>query len=135
MNDTFWRIIVIVSGYIVTLLFSGNVVSCLIKKNNVQTGELEKDNLSEKNDSQRIRTGRIIGKCENILTLTFILANEFTCLALIFAAKSIVRIEDIKKNPLYFLGGTMVNFTFSVIMAFLIKLTITYFIANRLAAL
>ena len=36
--------------------------------------------------SHKYDLGMIIGKCENILTLTFILADQFTGLALIFAA-------------------------------------------------
>jgi hypothetical protein len=62
----------------------------------------------------------IIGKCENFLTITLILAGAITGLALIFAAKSIVRSEDIKKDPKYYLGGTLVNFSYSVLMGFVI---------------
>jgi len=66
----------------------------------------------------------VIGKCENILALSFILAGEATGLALIFAAKSIVRKEEIQKNPSYYLGGTLVNLVWSVLMGFAIRLAI-----------
>ncbi|MBX3321891.1 MAG: hypothetical protein KF757_02755 [Phycisphaeraceae bacterium] len=51
----------------------------------------------------------VIGKCENIITLTFVLTGNYAGLALIFAAKSLVRTEAIKQNPGFFLGGTLVN--------------------------
>lgn len=66
--------------------------------------------------------GAIIGKCENFLIISLILANAFTGLALIFTAKSIVRSEDIKRDPRYYLGGTLVNFSYSVLMGFLIRI-------------
>ena len=47
-------------------------------------------------------TGFIIGKCENILILTFMFLDAYTALALIFAAKTIVRREDMSKNSLFF---------------------------------
>ena len=62
----------------------------------------------------------IIGKCENFITMTFILADAVTGLALVFTAKSIVRSEDMKKNPTYYLGGTLVNFSYSILMGFLV---------------
>ena len=72
----------------------------------------------------RFDTGTVIGKCENILALTFILADETTGLALIVAAKSLVRKEDIQKNPGYFLGGTLVNLVWSVIMGFAMRISL-----------
>ena len=63
----------------------------------------------------------IIGRCENLLIVTFVLANAYTALALIFAAKSIVRSQAMKERADYFIVGTMVNVTFSIIMGFLIK--------------
>jgi hypothetical protein len=56
--------------------------------------------------------GQIIGKCENVLVLSFVLANAYTALAVVFAAKSIVRREDMVKNSKYYLAGTLVNFTY-----------------------
>jgi len=56
--------------------------------------------------------GVLIGKCENVLTLTFVLAGAFTALAVVFAAKGIVRKDDIEKNSLFYLAGTLVNLTY-----------------------
>lgn len=60
-------------------------------------------------------------KCENILILTFMLLNAYIALAIIFAAKTIIRKEDIEKNSLYFLAGTMVNVTYSILVGAVIK--------------
>ncbi len=54
-------------------------------------------------------TDFVVGKCENILILTFMLLGAYTALALVFAAKAIVRREDMRTNSLYFLAGTMVQ--------------------------
>ena len=60
----------------------------------------------------------LIGKCENVLALTFILAGDPTVVGLIFAAKSLVRLEAIKKEPAYYLGGFLINIVWSVLMGY-----------------
>ncbi|HPQ71017.1 MAG TPA: hypothetical protein PKW95_17970 [bacterium] len=72
----------------------------------------------------------VIGKCENLLILTFMYLSSYTALALIFAAKAIVRQEDMKRNTLYFLAGTMVNVTFSVAVGLLMKIVLAIFAPN-----
>jgi len=63
--------------------------------------------------SERERdVGAIVGKAENVLTLTLILVGAYTALAVVFAAKNVVRKDDIEKNSLYYLAGTLVNFTY-----------------------
>jgi hypothetical protein len=63
-------------------------------------------------------TGFVIGKAENVLVYVLILAGAYTALAVIFAAKSLVRREDITSgDTTYYLAGTMVNFTYSVAFA------------------
>jgi uncharacterized membrane protein len=49
------------------------------------------------------------------------LLNIYIALAIIFAAKTIIREEDIKKNSLFFLTGTMVNVTYSTLVGAIIK--------------
>jgi len=49
--------------------------------------------------SKEVRdTGFVVGKCENILLLTFMILEAYTALALVFAAKAIVRREDMSKK-------------------------------------
>ena len=111
---TLLKILVTIAGYVITISCSGKIVKLFI-------GPSPEKNIDSSN-KLKFDLGAIIGKCENLLTITFILANELTGLALIFAAKSIFRAEESKKDPRYYLGGTLVNFCFSVLMGFLIKL-------------
>ena len=71
------------------------------------------------------RTGRIIGKCENFLVISFILADALTGLALIFAAKTLPRKSKEEEDNLeltnYFLAGTLLNFSYSLLMGFVLK--------------
>jgi len=50
--------------------------------------------------------------------------GAYTALSVIFAAKTIVRRDDMAKNSLFFLAGTMVNVTYSVVFGLIIKLLI-----------
>ena len=68
--------------------------------------------------------GIIVGKTENILLLTFILAEAYTALSIIFAAKGLVRREDIRKNTRYYLAGTMANVTYSVVVGVLLRVVL-----------
>jgi hypothetical protein len=71
--------------------------------------------------------GMVIGKCENILVFIMVLAGQFEGLGLLFAAKSISRLEQAKKNPSYYLGGTLVNITWSLLMAFVTRVALMGF--------
>ena len=123
MQTSIIEIIIITVGYLATLLASGWIVRYFIGGS--KTNERADDN-REKVD-YRFDVGTIIGKCENIITITFIIAEQYTGLALIFAAKSLVRKDEIEKNARYYLGGTLVNFTFSVVMGFVIRAFLAYF--------
>ena len=109
---------IVVAGYVLTVATSGLIVRHFVAETKPIPSEAQNDKDSAKRSYD---AGTIIGKCENLLTITLILANAVTGLALIFAAKSIVRSEDIKKEPKYYLGGTLVNLTYSVLMGFLIR--------------
>ena len=109
------KIIIGTIGYLFLLLTSGFLVKFIISLN---SDKEEKP----KTNKQALFIGNIIGRCENILILSFILVEAYTAIALVFAAKAIVRKEDIEKNSLYFLGGTMINVTYSVIIGFIVKL-------------
>ena len=61
-------------------------------------------------------TGWLIGRLENIIVLTLVIAGQYTALSIIFAAKSWVRVEDTaSENTTYYLAGTLVNFTYSIV--------------------
>ena len=65
--------------------------------------------------------GAIIGILERFFTLTFVLAGEFTAIALIFTAKSIARFEELKNRPFseYYLIGTLTSILVAVIVGIL----------------
>ena len=65
------------------------------------------------------KVGVWIGLCEHFLIVTFVLMKEFTAIGLIFAAKEIVRKEDIKDKPSYFLLGTLLSVSFAVLFGVL----------------
>lgn len=62
-------------------------------------------------------TGWLIGRLENVLVLSLVIAGEYTALSIIFAAKSWVRRDDTASgNTTYYLAGTLVNFTYSIMI-------------------
>lgn len=97
------QVALVLSGYVILLATSGRMVNCILHS---ISGNAVTEPSREVKD-----TGYVIGKCENLLLLTFMLLDAFTAMALIFTAKAIVRAEDMKRQPLYFLAGTMVNVT------------------------
>lgn len=103
IHDTY----IILGSYVFLFLSSTLIVKFVYRT--VSDGSI-----SEEVGKSTSDTGFVIGICENFLILTFMLVGEFTALAIIFAAKGIIRIEDNKKNPLYYLACTMVNFTYSL---------------------
>lgn len=68
--------------------------------------------------------GVVVGKTENVLLLTLVLVGAYTAIAVIFAAKSIVRSEDMKNNSLFYLAGTLVNVTYSVIVGVTVRVLV-----------
>ena len=68
-------------------------------------------------DANQRDTGRVIGKCENVLVLTLVFVGAYTALGLVFAAKSVVRREDMTSgDTTWYLAGTLVNFTYSIVV-------------------
>jgi len=113
-----WIVVaILVGGYLILPGTSGIVVNYILSK-------ISKEPISQKIGKEVRDTGFVIGKCENLLILTFMLLDAYTALALIFAAKAIVRKEDMSKNTLFFLAGTMINVTYSIIIGLVIKILI-----------
>lgn len=108
---------ILVGGYFVLLATSGAVVNYIISK-------ISQEPLRQKISKEVRDTGFVVGKCENLLILTFMVLEAYTALALVFAAKAIVRHEDMRKNSLFFLAGTMINVTYSIMMGLIVSLLI-----------
>jgi hypothetical protein len=102
-------------GYLFLLGTSGLLVNLVLTKVAL------KKRVEVEPDVKARFTGMIVGKCENVLILTFVILGAYTALGLVVAAKAVIRIEQTKKNPLFYLAGTMLNPTYSVVVAAAIK--------------
>lgn len=62
--------------------------------------------------------GASVGAVERVLTLTFVLLGQYEALALILAAKSIARFEELKTREFaeYYLIGTLSSITFAMLV-------------------
>lgn len=111
LTDPTHQWIAIAVAYVFLLATSGLVVRLCVGR----TGRLE--DVAE----HRRETGRVIGKAENVLTLTFVLLGQETGLALIIAAKSIARGDDIRRDAQYYLGGTLVNLVWGLLVGLVLR--------------
>ncbi len=114
-NINWIDVAILLLGYVILLGTSGIVVNFILNK-------ISKKHIIQNIDQDARDTGFVVGKCENILILTFMFLDAYTALALIFAAKAIARREDMSKNSLFFLAGTMINVTYSIIIGLTIKI-------------
>ncbi len=105
------KAVVIVAAYVITLTCSGKLVAYFVLPRKRPARPAPNP------DGPRFNTSLLIGKCENILTVTLVLLGQETGLALIFTAKSFVRKEEIERDPGFFLGGTLVNLVWGIVVA------------------
>lgn len=125
-------IFIILFGYVFLLLTSKPIVIFVLKMISIpkSNNEQNNDSLNEvvSGNAKYLDTGFVIGICENFLILTFMVLHEFTGLALIFAAKGLIRKgEGDEKKANYYLVGTLVNFTYSVFVGGVMLILIDYF--------
>jgi len=66
----------------------------------------------------RLDPSVVIGKCENVLILVFVLAGQIAGIAVVLAAKALVRREAQDEKANYYLSGTFVNLVWSVLMGY-----------------
>lgn len=109
--------LILLGSYLILLGTSGILVNYIISR-------ISPEPLTKKISKEIRDTGFVIGKCENLLILTFMILEAYTALALVFAAKAIVRREDMSKNTLFFLAGTMINVTYSIMIGLILKILI-----------
>lgn len=108
-------LVLIISSYIFLHKTSTKIVNHVFEYAGVKIDDDQKD------------TGTAIGKLENILILTLMLLQAYTALGVIFAAKSIVRAEDIDTGDTsYYLTGTIANFTYSIVISVLLHISLWY---------
>jgi hypothetical protein len=111
------NVLIITGGMLFLLFTSGLVVGGILRKIAPKEQQFPVS-------QEMINIGRVIGKCENLLVLILMLLDAETALAIIFTAKALVRKEDMVKNSFFFLAGTMVNVTYSILVGFILKLVL-----------
>ena len=125
-----WDVLIILAGITIIMLasnFSVRLVEyyidtrCTKLLTEEEIKEAEKKKETKEDRCRRKKIGFIIGRCENILILTFILLNEVTALMIIIGVKGLVRREDIERKPGYYLVGTLLNVTISILLSILVK--------------
>lgn len=121
------KIVVIIAGYFFTFWATSFLFKKIVLKGKPPVAaDANADEENASKSKKMIRDGLIIGKCENIIIVSFILVGEVTGLALIFAAKNLARQKDINENAGFFLAGTMVNFTATLVIAYGLKFILTF---------
>ena len=118
--------VAIITGYLLLTLTSGIIVSYLLKRvaHKTLSEAAGEDKPEEKLKKDRLVAGKIIGKCENIIILSFILMEAYTALALVVTAKTLIRKDEIERNEMFFLVGTLTNVSYSVLIGFILRLVI-----------
>jgi len=66
--------------------------------------------------------GTVIGLCEMFIVITFILFDQFSVLALVVAAKSLVRMKKMEEQPECCLLGTFLNISVSILIGSFLKI-------------
>jgi hypothetical protein len=105
-------------AYVIAVLYSGAVVRFFILPRGAPKP------VPQSPQTSRFDISTLIGKCENIIAVTCILGGEVGGLALVFAAKSWVRAKEIEKNPTFYLGGTLINLTWSMAIGGIARLLV-----------
>ncbi len=118
IEPTWARWLVILCAYLITMANSTQVVVMFLPT------KPKAEDADDAVEQSRRSIGNVIGKCENIIIVTFVLAGQETGLALIFAAKALARKKEIESDPGYFLGGTLINFVWSLMIAFIARVLI-----------
>ena len=110
------NLVLIVAGYLFCFVIGSLVVRLTIK--------MISPDFKKQLGKPVLDTGLVIGICESFITITLVLLNHITGLAIIFTAKSIIRSKKMEEKAEYYLVGTMVNFTFSLLVGIIMKISL-----------
>lgn len=114
------------AAYAITLALSGVLVRFFVLPRGARASWPPKDQEPPPGGWPRFDPSAVIGKCENLITVTLVLSGNEAGLALIFAAKSLVRSDAIKRNPGYYLGGTLVNLVWGLLVASIARVLLAW---------
>jgi len=111
------KMLLIIIGYLLVMI----PVSVLI---GYMTQKWQKE-MNNKNNESLTNAGKWIGIIERILIFTFILIKQWPAIGFLIAAKSVFRFGELKeekerKKTEYILIGTLLSFTFAIIVGILI---------------
>lgn len=112
MIDSLWPYLLIIIFFILSLILSSVIIRKALPLFSRSEGKIARTPVNWPRD-----LGFWIGFFETLIIFIFVANNEYSGLAIIFAAKEFVRKEEIKKDPVYYLLGTMINFGISLLMA------------------
>ncbi|MDG5760645.1 hypothetical protein QA600_15015 [Natronococcus sp. A-GB1] len=107
---------IIAAAYLGVVVTSGSVVTRTLSWADAEYADTVTDTDRD--------IGVVVGKTENVLLLTLVLVGAYTAIAVIFAAKSIIRSDDMKNNSLFYLAGTLVNVTYSVMVGIVVRILV-----------
>lgn len=102
---------------LIVLFFFSLLLSSVIIRKSLPLFSRTEGKIAREAQSWYRDLGFWIGFFETLIIFIFVANNEYSGLAIIFAAKEFVRKEEIKKDPVYYLLGTMINFGISLLMA------------------
>lgn len=114
------RAALVFAAYAITLALSGVLVRFFVLPRGVKS-KWPPQGETPPGGWARYDPSAVIGKCENLITVTLVLTNNFAGLAVVFAAKSLVRSDAIKRDPGFYLGGTLVNLVWGLLVASLVR--------------
>lgn len=93
-------------AYLVAVIGSGPVVRFLLGRAGKEV------------PPEEVNPGRVIGKLEDVLVVSLVAVGAYTALALVFAAKGIVRVDKGGSGKAsYYILGTLANFTWALVVA------------------
>lgn len=99
--------VIVLAGFLVTVFGSGVLVAYVAGRI-IEQNDLQLDGLKN--------GGRMIGQLERALIFLLILTGQPAGIGFLVAAKSILRFEEAKKQPVaeYVLIGTLLSFTLAI---------------------
>lgn len=112
------RFLAIIAGFIFCYSPSNILIKHILYKFKIKIPE---DTDKEKNNNDLPEVGKLIGITERFIVLILIISGNISIIGFILAAKSILRINDIKKSE-YILAGTLLSFAIAIFVGLLINL-------------
>ena len=113
------KILAVIMGYLLVIFPAGFLIGKATSRWQTEVqDDLRKNSLDA--------AGRYIGIFERILVLTFILTANFSAIGFLIAAKSILRFSEksetgARKQTEYVLIGTLMSFTITILIGFLVR--------------